>query len=98
MRNLRGLSLAAFGLGAGAANADDGNIPFVPPGGAAGDWQSYFPMVENFADIANMAKIGDIGSSGNIPDLGSLGTLANLGGLGNLGNGQVQQLLGLLGG
>ena len=33
------LSTTALALGAGAATADTGDIPFVP-GGGAGDWQS----------------------------------------------------------
>jgi hypothetical protein len=79
------LSFAALGLGAGAANADDGNIPFVP-GGSGGDWQSYFPMIERLADVANFAKIGGTGGTGNNVNFG------------NLGGGQWQDLLGMLGG
>src|ERR1700751_4134089 len=51
------LSVAALGLGAGAANADDGNIPFVP-GGSGGDWQSYFPMIERLREGAQFAEVG----------------------------------------
>ena len=78
------LSLAALGLGAGAANADDdeGTSPFGA-GGTNGNWQSYFPLVENLGDIANVGNLGNIG---------------NLGHIGNLGNGQWQNLLGLSGG
>jgi hypothetical protein len=103
------LSFAALGLGAGAANADDGgNIPFMPGGSSGGDVQSYFPMIERLGDVANFAKIGGTGSTGkpgNNVDLGSLGNLGNLGSLGSLGNlsnlgggGQWQDLLGMLGG
>jgi hypothetical protein len=104
------LSFAALGLGAGAANADDGgNIPFMP-GGSGGDWQSYFPMIERLGDVANFAKIGNLGgtgstantgslgSLGSLGNVGSLGNLGNLGSLGNLGGGQWQDLLGMLGG
>ena len=97
------LSFAALGLGAGAANADDGgNIPFMPGGSSGGDLQSYFPMIERLGDVANFAKIGGTGGTGktgNNVDLGSLGNLGNLGSLGNLGGGgQWQDLLGMLGG
>ena len=97
------LSFAALGLGAGAANADDGgNIPFMPGGSSAGDLQSYFPMIERLGDVANFAKIGGTGSTGkpgNNVDLGSLGNLGSLGSLSNLGGGgQWQDLLGMLGG
>jgi hypothetical protein len=96
------LSFAALGLGAGAANADDGgNIPFMP-GGSGGDWQSYFPMIERLGDVASFAKIGNLGGTGNTGSLGSLGNLGSLGSLGSLGNlgggGQLQDLLGMLGG
>jgi len=96
------LSFAALGLGAGAANADDGgNIPFMPGGSSGGDLQSYFPMIERLGDVANFAKIGGTGGTGktgNNVDLGSLGNLGNLGSLGNLGGGgQWQDLLGMLG-
>ena len=58
------LSFAALGLGAGAANADDGaNIPFMP-GGSVGDWQSYFPLIERLADVADFVKIPDSGTTG----------------------------------
>jgi hypothetical protein len=88
------LSFAALGLGAGAANADDGgNIPFVP-GGSGGDWQSYFPLIERLGDVANLAQIGGTGRTGSTGDTGSLGSL---GSLGNLGGGQWQDLLGMLG-
>jgi hypothetical protein len=84
------LSFAALGLGAGAANADDGgNIPFMPGGSSGGDFQSYFPMIERLGDVANLAKIGGTGGTGNTGnniDLGSLGGLGNLGSGGNLGN------------
>jgi hypothetical protein len=78
------LSLAALGLGAGVANADDDgwNTPFRP-GGAGGDWHSYIPLVENLGDVVNLVPIGNSGNSGNI---------------GSLGNGQWGSLLGLLGG
>ena len=97
------LSFAALGLGAGAANADDGgNIPFMPGGSSGGDLQSYFPMIERLGDVANFAKIGGTGGTGkpgNNVDLGSLGNLGSLGSLGNLGGGgQWQDLLGMLGG
>ena len=106
------LSFAALGLGAGAANADDGgNIPFMPGGSSGGDFQSYFPMIERLGDVANFAKIGgtgstgkpgnnvDLGSLGNLGNLGSLGSLGSLGNLSNLGGGgQWQDLLGMLGG
>ena len=97
------LSFAALGLGAGAANADDGNIPFVP-GGSGGDWQSYFPMIEKLGDVANFAKVGNLGGTGstgnnvNLNNLGGLGSLGNLGSVGNLGGGQWQDLLGMFGG
>ena len=97
------LSFAALGLGAGAANADDGgNIPFVP-GGSGGDWQSYFPMIERLGDVANLAQIGNLGGTGSTGNTGSLGSLGsfgsrgNIGSLGNLGGGQWQGLLGMLG-
>jgi hypothetical protein len=93
------LSFAALGLGAGAANADDGGDTFVP-GGSGGDWQSYFPMIERLGDVANLAQIGNLGgtgSTGNTGSLGSLGSLGNIGSLGNLGGGQWQGLLGMLG-
>jgi hypothetical protein len=100
------LSFAALGLGAGAANADDGgNIPFVP-GGSGGDWQSYFPMIERLGDVANLAQIGNLGgtgstgktgSLGSLGNIGSLGSLGNIGSLGNVGGGQWQDLLGMLG-
>jgi hypothetical protein len=100
------LSLAAIGLGAGAANADDGNTLFAP-GGNGGDWQSYFPMIERLGDIANIVPLGSLGknggteSTGSLGKLGSLGNLGNLGSLGslgNLGNGNWQDLVGLIGG
>ena len=84
------LSLAALGLGAGVANADDdnGTVPFVP-GGTTGDWQSYLPF---------LGSLGDLGNLGNIGNGGDLGNLGNLGDLGNLGNGQWQDLLRQVGG
>lgn len=83
------LSFAALGLGAGAANADDGaNIPFLP-GGSAGDWQSYFPMIERLGDVADFVKI---------PDPGTTGYTGSTGSTGSLGGGQWQDLLGMLGG
>ena len=86
------LSFATLGLGAGAANADDGgNIPFVP-GGSGGDWQSYFPMIERLGDVVPLGKIGNLGTTGGTGDIGGLGSL------GNLGGGQWQNLLGMLGG
>jgi hypothetical protein len=95
------LSFAALGLGAGAANADDGgNIPFVP-GGSGGDWQSYFPLIERLGDVVPIGKIGNLGTtggSGGTGDIGGLGSLGSLGSLGNLGGGQWQNLLGGLGG
>jgi len=98
------LSFAALGLGAGAANADDGsNIPFVP-GGSVGDLQSYFPLIERLGDVADLAKIGNSGTpastdnSASLGNLSSLGNVGSLGSLGNLGGGQWQDLLGMLGG
>ena len=92
------LSLAALGLGAGAANADDGsNIPFAP-GGSVGDLQSYFPMIERLGDFADLAKIGNSGTPASTDNSASLGNLGSLGSLGNLGGGQWQDLLGMLGG
>ena len=91
------LSTTALALGAGAATADTGDIPFVPGGGSS-DWQSYFPLIERLGDIVNVGKLGNFGT-GNSPNtekLGSLGDLGNLGGLGNVGN--LQGLLGLFGG
>ncbi len=78
------LSLAAIGLGAGTANADelDAIAPLVP-GLSGGDWQSYLPLIENVADIGSIANLGDLG------DLGSIG---------DLGGGQLESLLGLAGG
>ena len=100
------MSFAALGLGAGAANADDGNIPFLP-GGSGGDFQSYFPMIEKLGDVANLAKVGNLGGTGstgntgglgNLGSLGSLANVGNLGSIGNLGGGQWQDLLGMFGG
>jgi hypothetical protein len=78
------LSLAAIGLGAGTANADelDSIAPLVP-GGLSEDWQSYLPLIESVADIGSIANLGDLG------DLGSIG---------DLGGGPLQSLLGLAGG
>ena len=87
------LSLAAVGLGAGAANADDGDIPFVP--GGLDDVQSVLPMIENLGGLGDLGGVGDLG---NLANLGDLGNLANLGDLGNLGGGALQGLLGLAGG
>jgi hypothetical protein len=104
------LSVGALGLGAGTANADDGNIPFVPGGGSGGDFQSYFPMIERLGDVANFAKIGNLGGTGgkgnseslgglgSLGNLGNIGSLGNLGSIGNLGGGQWQDFLGMLGG
>jgi len=93
------LSTAAVALGAGAATADTGDIPFVPGGGSS-DWQSYFPLIERLGDIVNVGKLGNFGT-GNTPNtdkLGSLGDLGNLSNIGNLGNGNWQDLLGMVGG
>lgn len=93
------LSTAALGLGAGAATADTGDIPFVPGGGSS-DWQSYFPLIERLGDMVNVGKLGNFGT-GNTPNtggLGSLGSLASLANVGNLGNGNWQDLLGMAGG
>jgi hypothetical protein len=101
-----GLSMAALGLGAGAATADSGDTPFVPGGNGAGDWQSYFPMIERLGDVVNMANLGNLGKGkgastegpGGLGGLGDLGSLANLGGLGNLGGGNLPGLIGMFGG
>jgi hypothetical protein len=79
------LGLAAVGLGAGAANADPGVVPFVP-GDIGGDLQSYLPLIESFADMDDLGALGDIGS------------IANLGDIGGLGGGQLQDLFALAGG
>jgi hypothetical protein len=84
------LSLAAVGLGAGAANADEGDIPFVP--GGLDDVQSVLPLIETLGGIGDLGGVGDLGS------LTDLGNLANLGDLGNLGGGGLEGLLGLAGG
>jgi hypothetical protein len=84
------LSLAAVGLGAGAASADDGEIPYVP--GGLDDVQSVLPLIETLGGIGDLGGLGDLGS------LTDLGNLANLGDLGNLGGGGLEGLLGLAGG
>lgn len=90
------LSLAALGLGAGTANADDdaGTTPFQP-GGISNDWQSYLPLLANLNDFVDLGKLGVPSEVGNI---GNIGNLGGLGSLGNLGNGQLQDLLTLAGG
>ena len=75
------LSLAALGLGAGTASADDSDIPFVPANPS--DWQSYLPLVERLGDVINVANIGDL--------------TGGTGGLGNLNQGQLENLLATLG-
>ena len=97
-----GLSMAALGLGAGAANADTGDIPFVPGNGS--DMQSYFPLIERLGDVVNLGGLGktgaeNTGSPGKLGDLGGLGDLGNLGSLGSLANGgNLQSLIGMFGG
>ena len=61
------LSLAAVGLGAGAANADEGDIPFVP--GGLDDVQSVLPLIETLGGIGDLGGVGDLGS---LTDLGNL--------------------------
>ena len=80
------LGLAAIGLGAGTASADDGLDAIAPliPGGMSDNWQSYLPLVENVADIGGIAGLGDLG---NVPALGEIGNLV-----------PAQDLLGLAAG
>jgi hypothetical protein len=79
------LGIAAVGLGAGTANADelDSIAPLVP-GGLSDDWQSYLPLLDDVADIGSIAGLGELG---DIPVLGEIGSLV-----------PAQDLLGLAGG
>jgi len=86
------LGLATVGLGAGTANADEGDIPFV---GELDGVESVLPLIGGLADVGDLGGLGDLGS---IANLGDLGNLANLGDLGNLGGGGLEGLLGLAGG
>jgi hypothetical protein len=86
------LGLAALGLGAGTANADESDIPFVPANPS--DWQSYLPLVQSLGDVVNVADLGDLGTTGNT---GSLDSLGSLGSLGSLDRGQLENLLAMLG-
>lgn len=67
------LGLAALGLGAGTASADelDSIAPLVP-GGLSDDWQSYLPLLDDVADIGSIAGLGELG---NVPVLGDIGNL-----------------------
>ncbi|MCV7040786.1 hypothetical protein BST36_04690 [Mycolicibacterium moriokaense] len=77
------LGLAAIGLGAGTASADDELDAIAPlvPGGLSGDWQSYLPLIESVGDLGSIANLGDLGSVGQLGGLGDLGSIANLGDL-----------------
>jgi len=86
------LGLAAVGLGAGTASADEGDIPFV---GELDGVESVLPLIGGLADVGDLGGLGDLGS---IANLGDLGGIANLGDLGNLGGGGLEGLLGLAGG
>lgn len=98
-----GLGFAALGLGAGAASADTGDIPFIP--GNTGDWQSYLPMVERLGDIVpsigNLGNLGgtgtNTGSSSSAPGLGDISVLSDIA-TADIKNGQYQDLLGMVGG
>ena len=85
------LGLAAVGLGAGTASADEGDIPFV---GELDGVESVLPLIGGLADVGDLGGLGDLGS---IANLGDLGGIANLGDLGNLGGGGLEGLLGLAG-
>jgi hypothetical protein len=80
------MGLAAFGFGAGTANADDGLDVIAPliPGGMSDNWQSYLPLIDQVADIGSIAGLGELG---NVPVLGEIGNLV-----------PAQDLLGLAGG
>ena len=86
------LGMAAVGLGAGTASADEGDIPFV---GELDGVESVLPLIGGLADVGDLGGLGDLGS---IANLGDLGGIANLGDLGNLGGGGLEGLLGLAGG
>ena len=92
------LGLAAVGLGAGTASADEGDIPFV---GELDGVESVLPLIGGLADVGDLGGLGSIanlGDLGSIANLGDLGGIANLGDLGNLGGGGLEGLLGLAGG
>jgi hypothetical protein len=61
------LSLAALGLGAGTANADelDAIAPFVP-GELSDGLQAYLPLLESVGDVGSIANLGDLGSIGDL--------------------------------
>lgn len=83
------LSLAAIGLGAGTASADDELDAIAPlvPGGLSEDWQSYLPLIESVGDLGSIANLGDLGSLGGLGDLGSIANLSDLQGLMGLAGG-----------
>lgn len=105
------MSLAALGLGSGVADADDGAVPFVPPGPTSGDWQAYIPILINAIQSGQIPGVpADLGGQipgvpadlgGQIPgvpvDLGG-GQIPDLGQLGGLGNIPWQDLLAQAGG
>lgn len=80
------LSLAAIGLGAGTASADDGLDAIAPliPGDVTDEVVEYLPLIESVSEIGSIAGLGELS---NVPVLGELGDL-----------GQLPDLLALAGG
>ncbi len=80
------LGLAAIGLGAGTASADDGLDAIAPlvPGELTDEVVEYLPLIESVSEIGGIAGLGELG---NIPVLGDIGNL-----------GQLQDLMALAGG
>ena len=80
------LSLAAIGLGAGTASADDGLDATAPmiPSEVTDEVVEYLPLIESVGEIGSIAGLGELS---NVPGLGELGDL-----------GQLPDLLALAGG
>lgn len=79
------LGLATVGLGAGTANSDEGDIPFVGDGGLD-SVSSVLPLLETLGGISEFADVGSLGDLGSLANLGDLGG-GGLGGLLDLAGG-----------